>query len=330
MLMAKTSYAWIMKSLATPRRKMWLRIWLYIVVIGLLVLLVTRSQASLSVAVRQIKQADLAWFLLAVLSMFLSLPATAQVYRSLSPNPLKFWRTAWVQLAGFCVNKLLPSGAGAAGVSFLYLRANKLNNVVSGALVLVNNLLGFAGHFILFWLLVALQPAVLDRLNVGNRQATSGLWWALGVALAAGLVLLILGRARIILLWTRLIKQLKPLVVTKPRFGWALLYSMAITLCYTLTLWASAHAVGGDISLSAAIIALSTSVLAASVVPSPGGIGVAELGAYGGLVAVGLPHDTALAAALLFRVCSFWLPLIIGSFALIGVTQRGYLAKPKA
>jgi uncharacterized membrane protein YbhN (UPF0104 family) len=57
---------------------------------------------------------------------------------------------------------------------------------------------------------------------------------------------------------------------------------------------------------------------------------VAEIGAYGGLVAVGVPHDTALAAALLYRVCSFWLPLIVGSLALIVVTHRGFLAKPAA
>jgi uncharacterized membrane protein YbhN (UPF0104 family) len=260
--------------------------------------------------------------------MALSLPATAMVYKALSPQPLPFWRTMWVQTAGFCVNKLLPSGTGAAGVSFLYLRANKLNNVVSVALVLVNNLLGFAGHFILFWLLVALQPEVLDKLHVGDRQTAGGLWWALGTVLAIVVIAFVFARAKLIGLFYSFIKQLRPLTASRPKFGRALLYSMIITLCYTLTLWASAHAVGGPITLSAAIIALSTSVLASSVVPSPGGIGVAELGAYGGLVAVGLSHDTALAAALLYRVCSFWLPLIVGSFALIGVTQRGYLAKP--
>jgi glycosyltransferase 2 family protein len=125
------------------------------------------------------------------------------------------------------------------------------------------------------------------------------------------------------------IRRVGPVVRSPRRLGLGLLYSIAITLCYTVTLWAAAHAVGGNISLSAAIIALSTSVLATTAIPSPGGIGVAELGAYGGLVAVGLPHDTALAAALLYRVCSFWLPLIVGSLALVIVTQRGMLTKPK-
>jgi uncharacterized membrane protein YbhN (UPF0104 family) len=307
----------------------WLRIWIYIIIAGLLVLLGVHSHDSLSTAVHLMRQASPGWLAVAIGSMALSLPATALVYGALSPQPLPFWRTVWVQTAGFCVNKLLPSGTGAAGVSFLYLRANKLNNVVSGALVLINNLLGFAGHFVLFWLLVALQPEVLDKLHIGNRQAASGLWWALGIVLALIAIAFVFARARTLALGMRLMKQLRPLMVSRPKFGRALLYSMVITLSYTLTLWASAHAVGGPISLSAAIIALSTSVLASSAIPSPGGIGVAELGAYGGLVAVGLPHDTALAAALLYRVCSFWLPLAAGSFALIGVTQRGYLAKPR-
>jgi uncharacterized membrane protein YbhN (UPF0104 family) len=315
-----------MKSSVTAQRSWKLRIGLYIIIAGLLIWLIVRNQAGFQAAWHDMRHASPWWLVLAAVSMMLSLPATALVYRALSPRPLKFWRTVLVQTAGFCVNKLLPSGSGAAGVSFLYLRANRLPNVAAGALVVVNNLLGFVGHFVLFWLLVALQPGVLTKLQLGGRA--DGGWWALAVLLVVAAVALLVLRGKFLVLWWRFMRQLRPLIRSKPRFGWALGYSMLITLCYTLTLWASARAVGGHITLSAAIIALSTSVLATTAIPSPGGIGAAELGAYGGLTAVGVPHDTALAAALLYRVCSFWLPLLIGSFALIVVTQRGYLAKP--
>ena len=316
-----------MQSAPPRHHKIALRLGVYVVLAVLLGLLIVKSHASFGAAVHQIRRASPAWFAVAVVAMIMSLPATAQVYRALSPQPLRFWRTVLVQTAGFCVNKLLPSGSGAAGVSFLYLRANRAPGVAAGALVIVNNLLGFAGHFVLFWLLVAIQPQVLHKLQHGN--GISPQWWAAAGAVTALLLLAFLvGRGKLLVFWWRFVRQLKPLVRTRPRLGSALVYSMVITLSYTLTLWAASRAVGGDITLSAAIIALSSSVLATSVIPSPGGIGVAELGAYGGLVAVGLPHDTALAAALLYRVCSFWLPLIVGSFALIVVTQRGYLAKP--
>jgi uncharacterized membrane protein YbhN (UPF0104 family) len=316
-----------MKMPQHQRRNLWLRLGLYAVLIGLLVILVVHSQTSFEAAAHQIKQASPAWLGLAVVAMALSLPATALVYQALSPNPLRFWRTVVVQTAGFCVNKLLPSGSGAAGVSFLYLRANKLTNVTAGALVVMNNLLGFAGHFLLFWLLVALQPDVLSKLKLGGVDTQT--WWAAGAVLTLLVIASVVGRGKFMIFWWRFVRQLRPLLQSRPRYGRAMAYSMVITLCYTLTLWASAHAVGGHITLSAAIIALSSSVLASSAIPTPGGIGAAELGAYGGLVAVGLPHETALAAALLYRVCSFWLPLLIGSVALVIVTQRGYLAQPK-
>jgi uncharacterized membrane protein YbhN (UPF0104 family) len=298
---------------------------LYVVLLGLLVILIDKQHAALGNAIAQAAAADKWWLGVAVLAMALSLPATAAVYLSLSPKPLRFGRTVLVQTAGFCINKLLPSGSGAAGVSFLYLRANKVSGALAGSIVALNNALGLAGHFILFWLFVALQPAVLGKLQLGGLP-DSGTLALLAVcfvlAIAAFALLL---RSRLHTLIGTFWAQVKPLLTNRRQLLRALGFSMLITLCYTVTLYASAQAVGAGITLSAAIIALTASVLATSTIPSPGGIGAAELGAYGGLVAVGVDSQAALAAALLYRVCSFWLPLAFGSLAFAVVAKRGYL-----
>jgi uncharacterized membrane protein YbhN (UPF0104 family) len=317
-----------MKSTRTGKQRRYARPAIYAVLAALLVWLIVREHGSLGKAVEAARHANGGWLAVGIVGMALSLPATALVYKALSPQPLRFWRTVLVQTAGFCVNKLLPSGTGSAGVSFLYLRANKVKGVPAGSLVVLNNLLGLAGHFMLFWILVALQPSVLNDLQFGGGGGGNTAWRIaafIALLLVAGAVFM---RRRVGKLLRGFVSQLKPLVRSPGRIGLGLLFSMLITLSYTIALYASAHAVGASISLAAAIIALSSSVLATSAIPSPGGIGVAELGAYGGLVAVGVPHNTALAAALLYRVCSFWLPLIVGSLALLVVTHRGYLAKP--
>ncbi len=305
---------------STSRR--YLRFVVYLILTLLLIALVSRQRHSFEQALEAIRHADVGWLLLGVIAMFASLPATALVYLSLSPKYLQFGRTTLVQTAGFCVNKLLPSGSGAAGTSFLYLRANKVQAVQAGSIVVLNSLLGFVGHFLLFCILLAFQPEAISALNIERDAIQTGVaLFGSAVILAVGFGILL--RAKL----QRLRKPLRMLLANPSKLLRALGASMLITLCYVLSLYASAHAVDVHITLTMAIIVLSASVLATAVVPTPGGIGAAEAGAYGGLLAFGVDERTALAAALLYRVCTFWVPLLVGSIAFVIVAKRGYLKK---
>ena len=52
--------------------------------------------------------------------------------------------------------------------------------------------------------------------------------------------------------------------------------------------------------------------IVSSVAPTPGGIGVVEATLIAGLTSAGMPSATAVAAVLLFRIVTFWLPLLPG------------------
>ena len=73
---------------------------------------------------------------------------------------------------------------------------------------------------------------------------------------------------------------------------------------------------GYDVNLAQLMIVNISVSLFSGLMPIPGGIGVAELGLTVGLSAAGMPEDAALAAALLYRVSTFYLPPIWGFFAL--------------
>jgi uncharacterized protein (TIRG00374 family) len=64
--------------------------------------------------------------------------------------------------------------------------------------------------------------------------------------------------------------------------------------------------------------------LLAGLVPVPGGIGVAEAGLTAGLVAIGIPGGTALAAALIDRLLTYYLPPVWGFFALRWLVRHGF------
>ena len=64
-----------------------------------------------------------------------------------------------------------------------------------------------------------------------------------------------------------------------------------------------------------------------SMVPTPGGIGVMELGLTGALVAIGVAAPTALGAVLIYRFITFLGPIIVGTVLYVA-WQRRRLSRP--
>ena len=62
-----------------------------------------------------------------------------------------------------------------------------------------------------------------------------------------------------------------------------------------------------------------------SVAPTPGGIGAVEATLIAGLTAAGMESTTAIAAVILFRLATFWIPLLPGWGALVLMQRSGDL-----
>ena len=85
--------------------------------------------------------------------------------------------------------------------------------------------------------------------------------------------------------------------------------ALLLTAGYIFCLDASVRALGGSVPLaSIAVVYLAGNALG-SVVPTPGGLGAVEAALSAGLTAAGLPGTAAVSAVLLFRTCTFWLPV---------------------
>ena len=85
------------------------------------------------------------------------------------------------------------------------------------------------------------------------------------------------------------------------------------------------EAFGFRASLAGLILVNTAVSLFAGFMPVPGGMGVAEAGYTAGLVGLGMPHDAALAAAIAFRLMTFYLPPIWGTFALRWLRRHEYV-----
>jgi uncharacterized membrane protein YbhN (UPF0104 family) len=289
----------------------------------LLAVVVFQQKAALGDSLNRLSRTD-PWFTLAGLGvLLLSVLASAGVYGALSPKPLNFWRTALVQTAGLGVNRLLPAGSGALGVSYLYLRANKLTKTMAATIAAANNLLGFGGHILLLLTACILWPSSLSHFH--NLSLSS-----FSLALVGG-GLIVVGVAVLWLVSTRSSRfaSLRPLFARPSRLIIALWCSLAITLCYITAVMLAAQAFGYTLSPAAALIVLSFGVAAASAIPIPGGVGAAEAGLYFGLHSYGLSDADALAIAVLYRTMTFWLPLLVGAIA-FGAVAKLNLLRTKA
>jgi uncharacterized membrane protein YbhN (UPF0104 family) len=94
---------------------------------------------------------------------------------------------------------------------------------------------------------------------------------------------------------------------------------------FALTLGASVAAFGAHLPFASAIFVNTAVSLFVGLVPVPGGIGVGEAALTAGLIAVGIPEEAAVAAAITHRMCTSYLPPVFGWWASRWLTERDYL-----
>ena len=96
-------------------------------------------------------------------------------------------------------------------------------------------------------------------------------------------------------------------------------------LLVILALGTSLHAVGQHASIATLITVNTFAGLIGGAVPVPGGLGVVEAGLIAGLTAAGIPQDQAVAAVLIQRFFTSYLPPVWGWATLAWMRRREYV-----
>ena len=95
-----------------------------------------------------------------------------------------------------------------------------------------------------------------------------------------------------------------------------------ITLSYLCGLYAAVSAFGGGLAFSAVGAVYLAGSAIGQAAPTPGGLGAVEAALIAGLISVGLDKEIAVPAVLLFRLCTFWLPILPGWAMFSRLTHR--------
>jgi undecaprenyl-diphosphatase len=101
--------------------------------------------------------------------------------------------------------------------------------------------------------------------------------------------------------------------------------SAFVILANLAALSLSLQALGASVALSTVAVVYLAGAAIGSAAPTPGGLGALEAALVAGLVAASVDQGAALAAVLVFRLVTFWLPILPGWGAFVLLQRKGWL-----
>jgi uncharacterized protein (TIRG00374 family) len=255
----------------------------------------------------------------------------------LATRTTQWLAVATSQLASNALSSILPAGAAAgATLQVRMLSEAGIETTTAASGMTAFTLLQFATVAIVPVLLLpavitgvlVLSPSLWKALLVG-AFAFAGILVAVVVLAVFDPPLRAIGRA---IQWTRnkVVRKREPvrglpdrLVAERDTMAhtlgqqWrrAVLLSVGRVAFDYLALLAAVAAVGANPRPSLIVVAYVSAVVLALIPITPGGLGFVEAGLTGVLTLAGIPASEAVLATLLYRLASYWLPMIAGPFA---------------
>jgi len=270
-----------------------------------------------------IERARPKWLLAGVVCQGATYLAQSSIWRMVARaghHPVPAMTAYRLSLAKLFMDQALPS-AGVSGTIViargLVARGVPQSAVFAGAIV---NMIGYHASY-----MSCLALAIAIAASAGHVNDLIIATWTLVLMLAVGLTLMaasLSGRRDVALpRWLARLRPVRPAlsvlraadrrIARSPRIiGRALLAHLSIVILDTLTLWMMIRALGAAPPFDRVFASFMISSFVRGFVP--GGLGMFEAASVITLKLLGIALPVALSATLLFRLLSFWLPMLPG------------------
>jgi glycosyltransferase 2 family protein len=277
--------------------------------------------------------ADASWAWIVFAFLVAQLPRVTQAVSTLGsvPTSLPFGPVYAMQLATGYMNVALPSNLARMAVNIRFFQRQGLSApvaVTSGAID------SFASTIVQAALLGVLLVFSESSLEVSLPFPSGGsrtlVWIVVGLVLGSVLVLAAVRRLRAAIVgnvrrwWPEVRSALAGLRASN-KLALLVLGSLATEVLFAVSLGLFARSLGYDVTLAELLVINMSVSLLGSFVPVPGNIGVAEFGLTIGLVSAGMSDEAALAAVLLYRIATYYLPPLWGFLAMHWLQRNRFL-----
>jgi uncharacterized membrane protein YbhN (UPF0104 family) len=292
------------------------------------------SGIDLGELVAEIRGASWEWMAAGLIVAQLPRLTQALSTRGSVPIDVPYGPVYVLQLATGYLNLAVPSSIGRIAVNIRFFQLNGVEPPVAVTAGAIDSVVGTMMQVALLLSVLVFSEATLS-LNF-SFPSTPGVEHVLVflVLFGAGVLLLLTlrtGRAlrtrvrTVLHSWLPQIRTGISSVRQSHKLTQLLLGNLGTELLFAATVGTFARAFGYPISLAELLVINISVSLFASLIPVPGGIGIAEGGLAVGLASAGLPESSAFAAAVACRIATFYLPPVWGWFALRWLRRHRYL-----
>ncbi|MEV6107694.1 flippase-like domain-containing protein [Streptomyces sp. NPDC051940] len=274
---------------------------------------------------KSLSEAEWGWAALALVFSAASYIAAAMSLLGFVPEKVSYVRTVLAQVAGSFVKLVAPAAVGGVALNARFLQRAGVRPGLAVASVGASQLFGLGSHIILLVVMGYITGTERTPSLSPSRTVIAGLLAIAVMVLVITAVPLMrkFVSTRVRSLFAGVVPRMLDVVQRPSKLFTGIGGMLLLTTSFVLCLDASIRAFGGELSLaSIAVVFLAGNALG-SAAPTPGGVGAVELALTAGLTAAGLPSDTALSAVLLFRLLTFWLPVLPGWLSFTYLTRKG-------
>ena len=285
--------------------------------------------ADLPGIIDQVREANWGWTPLIVLFSAMTYVAASMSLAGSIPQHLPAGPLVTTSFGSSFASKLAPAGIGGMALNVRFLQKQGVDQPVAVSGVGLNTIAGLVGHITL----VGVFLIWAGRDAFGSFELPDPKWFLVGIGIAAALFLVGLAIPAV---RSMMVRRLLPViskafdgvstVLRRPgKVALLLGGSMLVTFSYLTTLYFSIAAFGGGLAFATVGAVFLVGSAIAQAAPTPGGLGAVEAALIAGLVAAGLDNTIAVPAVFLYRLFTFWVPILPGWLAFQWLETNEYI-----
>jgi uncharacterized membrane protein YbhN (UPF0104 family) len=302
---------------------------LTIVALGIALWVLLPQVAQQTSLWQEVTHAHRGWMLLAVLVSASSYVAGTLSLLGAVPGSVPFFPTLGAQVASSFTNRITPGSVGGLALNTRYLARAGTGTAAAATSVGLSASAGAVVHI----LLTVFALAWAGTAGLGDLQLPE----PRTLAITGALVLFVVGVGLAVpasrrFLLHRLAGPVRQSVdavreVATHPVKLAMLFggSALVTVANIVVLAVCLQAFGATVALSTVAVVYLAGSAIGSAAPTPGGLGALEATLVAGFTATSVDQGAALAAVLLFRLATFWLPILPGWIAFATMQRRGWI-----
>jgi uncharacterized membrane protein YbhN (UPF0104 family) len=268
-----------------------------------------------------LERADAVWLVPALVAAALGSVGATFAIVGFVPERVSLRRALLAQLSGFFVNLATPGGLGSAAVNTRFLARSGIAQTQALASVALGQIVGFVLHVLLLvafgtWIgadyAASLPTGAALLITVGSLGACVGV--CVGVPRLRHWLAARLREAG---------PRFRELLRQPGKLAVGFLGQLAVTLMAVVSLYCCSRGFGQSASFAEVAFAQLVGSAVGSAIPMPGGIGSSDAAlAYSLQVTTGVAVATWVPVVLVYRLFTFWLPLLPGWVSFLYLQRR--------